>query len=112
MQADLAFYPPSATASGVSWPPREERAACARTAPHAGAPCEALRPPRLRPQARHRCGGQVPDPAPAVRHQGHDPGRGDDCAAMPDGDGYLLLAIEGLIPTSCSSSPGSPATAA
>lgn len=24
---------------------------------------------------------------------------GDDCAAIPDGDGYLLLAIEGLLPT-------------
>ena len=22
---------------------------------------------------------------------------GDDCAAIPDGDGYLLLAIEGFI---------------
>ena len=25
------------------------------------------------------------------------PGLGDDCAAIPDGDGYLLFAIEGFI---------------
>lgn len=40
---------------------------------------------------------QVLDPAPAVRHQGHTLAVGDDCAAIPDGDGYLLFAIEGFI---------------
>lgn len=28
---------------------------------------------------------------------GHDPGIGDDCAALPDGDGHLLFAIEGFV---------------
>lgn len=30
---------------------------------------------------------------------------GDDCAAIPDGDGYLLLATEGMWPTLVSSDP-------
>jgi hypothetical protein len=35
--------------------------------------------------------------AAAIRHQGHTLAVGDDCAAIPDGDGYLLFAIEGFI---------------
>jgi AIR synthase-related protein len=30
---------------------------------------------------------------------------GDDCAAIPDGDGYLLLASEGILPTFLESEP-------
>jgi uncharacterized protein len=30
---------------------------------------------------------------------------GDDCAAIPDGDGYLLLAAEGLLPTFVTADP-------
>ena len=30
---------------------------------------------------------------------------GDDCAAIPDGDGYLLLAIEGLLPAFVENEP-------
>ena len=36
-------------------------------------------------------------PPRPVRHQGHTLAVGDDCAAIPDGDGYLLFAIEGFI---------------
>ena len=35
--------------------------------------------------------------APAMQHQGHTLAVGDDCAAIPDGDGYLLFASEGFI---------------
>jgi len=30
---------------------------------------------------------------------------GDDCAAIPDGDGFLLLAIEGFMPEFCAADP-------
>ncbi len=30
---------------------------------------------------------------------------GDDCAAIPDGDGHLLLAIEGFLPDFCAADP-------
>jgi len=30
---------------------------------------------------------------------------GDDCAAIPDGDGFLLLAIEGFLPEFCAADP-------
>ncbi|MCB8875717.1 sll0787 family AIR synthase-like protein [Acidisoma silvae] len=41
------------------------------------------------------------DIATVARHLGTAPEGirlGDDCAAIPDGDGYLLLAIEGFVP--------------
>ena len=41
------------------------------------------------------------DIAAVARHLGTAPDGirlGDDCAAIPDGDGYLLLAIEGFVP--------------
>lgn len=41
------------------------------------------------------------DIAAVARHLGTAPEGirlGDDCAAIPDGDGYLLLAIEGFVP--------------
>ena len=34
---------------------------------------------------------------PALREQGRTLAVGDDCAALPDGDGYLLFAIEGFL---------------
>ncbi|WP_039790016.1 sll0787 family AIR synthase-like protein [Herbaspirillum huttiense] len=40
---------------------------------------------------------QALDMALPIRHQGHTLAVGDDCAAIPDGDGYLLFAIEGFI---------------
>jgi AIR synthase-related protein len=33
----------------------------------------------------------------ALRHDGQTLAVGDDCAALPDGDGYLLFAIEGFL---------------
>ena len=42
------------------------------------------------------------NPSPTPPHKGEGPDQvtvpvGDDCAALPDGDGYLLFAIEGFI---------------
>jgi selenophosphate synthetase-related protein len=37
---------------------------------------------------------------------------GDDCAVLPDGDGHLLFAMEGLSAASSPPTPGSPAGAA
>ena len=37
---------------------------------------------------------------------------GDDCAAIPDGDGYLLFAIEGFMNEFVDATPGLPAGAA
>lgn len=39
----------------------------------------------------------------AARYLGE--GVGDDCAAIADGDGYLLLAAEGLLPQFLASDP-------
>jgi AIR synthase-related protein len=40
---------------------------------------------------------QTLHPALPVQHQGSTIAMGDDCAAIPDGDGYLLFAIEGFL---------------
>jgi uncharacterized protein len=48
------------------------------------------------------------DIAPVVRRLGLAPEGirlGDDCAAIPDGDGYLLLAIEGFVPDFLAAEP-------
>lgn len=38
-----------------------------------------------------------PHPDPLPKGEGNLPPVGDDCAAIPDGDGYLLLATEGYL---------------
>jgi selenophosphate synthase len=70
---------------------------CATRQRHAGADREALRPRGIAHKRDIDAVMQALPMAPAVRHQGHTLAVGDDCAAIPDGDGYLLFAIEGFI---------------
>jgi uncharacterized protein len=41
----------------------------------------------------------------STENAAHDISLGDDCAAIPDGDGYLLLAAEGMMPDFVESDP-------